>query len=94
MLNGIFSDPIPSITGILQKRENLIGVLSEPHELTCTIDKSAVVNYYTGDYEITPAVYSQIMPTRNKTMYDDVTVQEIPYYETSNEQGGYTVIIG
>lgn len=94
MLRGTFSDPILSITGHLKRKENLIGILSEPHELTCVIDKSAVVSYYEGDYEITPTVYSQNMPTKNKTMYDDVTVLEIPYYETSNEYGGYTVIIG
>ena len=50
--------------------------------------------YYEGEYEITPKVESQIMPTAQKTMTDDVTVHAIPYFDVSNHAGGSTVYIG
>lgn len=42
---------------------------------------------YDGPYEVVPSVRSQILNTKLKLMTDDVTVKEIPYYETSNLQG-------
>lgn len=49
---------------------------------------------YTGEYEITPTITTQTLETKDKRMVDDVTVDAIPYYETTNPSGGYTVIIG
>lgn len=50
---------------------------------------------YDGQYETTPlARVDQILRTANKVMLEDVVVKKIPYYETSNDAGGYTVIIG
>lgn len=48
---------------------------------------------YTGDYAITPTVTAQVIPTKNRYLTDDMTVKEIPYYETSNTTGGNTVYI-
>lgn len=48
---------------------------------------------YTGEYEVTPTSSEQVLATRSKTMANDVTVHSIPYLETSNESGGYTVSI-
>lgn len=48
---------------------------------------------YDGTYEIVPTASGQVMPTRSKTMSDDVTIHPIPYQETSNEAGGITVSI-
>ena len=48
---------------------------------------------YTGSYEITPTANGDVLPTRMKTMSDDLTMYPIPYHETSNESGGYTVSI-
>lgn len=48
---------------------------------------------YDGDYTVTPKVVPQTLHTENKVMLHDVTVFEIPYFETSN-QSGYTVYIG
>ena len=43
---------------------------------------------YDGEYEVVPAAYSaQTLNTTNKLLTDDVTVTEVPYYETSNEFG-------
>lgn len=50
---------------------------------------------YEGEYTVVPELYdAQVLPTRNKAMRDDVIVTAIPYYETTNPQGGYTVTIG
>ena len=49
---------------------------------------------YEGEYTVVPKTTDQILETEGKTMEDDVTVTAIPYYQTSNPQGGYTVIIG
>lgn len=48
---------------------------------------------YTGDYEITPKVEAQTMPTAQKLMAQDVTIKAIPFYNVSNNSGGSTVYI-
>lgn len=50
---------------------------------------------YTGEYEVTalPNV-EQILRTKNKLVTHDIVIEPIPYYETSNDAGGYTVVIG
>ena len=48
---------------------------------------------YDGDYIVTPSAHREIiLETTDKVMEDDVTVLQIPYYETSNITG-YTVYI-
>ncbi len=43
---------------------------------------------YEGEYTVTPKVQqSTVLPTTGKTLADDVTVLEIPYYETTGEHG-------
>ena len=57
----------------------------------------SIIDYdaYTGQYEVTPLPnVEQILRTHNKILKHDVVVQPIPYYETTNDAGGYTVIIG
>lgn len=50
---------------------------------------------YLGPYEVTPIPDTvQILETENKLMSENVIVHEIPYWETSNPQGGNTVYIG
>lgn len=49
---------------------------------------------YEGSYTVIPAIDAQVLPTRNRTMRNDMTVTAIPYTETSNLSGGYTAIIG
>lgn len=54
------------------------------------LDRSPI---YTGDYIVTPKVIEQTLATKDKKMIDDVTVLEIPFYETINVAGGNTVFI-
>lgn len=50
---------------------------------------------YEGTYEITPlAGESTTLNTAQKFMDSDVTVKQIPYFETSNNSEGNTVYIG
>lgn len=48
---------------------------------------------YEGAYTIIPSIQEQEMLTKNKVMKENVTIEPIPYYETSNESGK-TVYIG
>lgn len=43
---------------------------------------------YTGEYNVVPkAAEEQKLPCAGKKMKNDVTVQRVPYYETSNDTG-------
>ncbi len=43
---------------------------------------------YTGEYNVVPkAAEEQRLPCAGKKMEKDVTVQRVPYYETSNDTG-------
>lgn len=46
-----------------------------------------------GPYEVTPTASEQVLATAQRTMREDVTIHEIPYHQTSNDSGGYTVSI-
>ena len=74
-------------------------------DLDITIEESPIINltieegsggtlpYYDGDYNVVPKVTSQVLSTKNKSMRNDVTVEEVPYAEVSNPQGGLTATI-
>lgn len=52
------------------------------------------VEYYSGDYKVTPTIENQILKTKDKLMVNDFTVNAIPYSEVSNLAGGKTAAIG
>lgn len=50
---------------------------------------------YEGEYHVTPKLYwQQRLETYNKYMSEDVLVDAIRVTETSNPQGGKTIVIG
>lgn len=50
---------------------------------------------YTGETAVTPKAFqSTVLQTANKSVYENITVLEIPYSEVSNQSGGTTVNIG
>lgn len=51
------------------------------------------VEKYDGKYEVTPTVHGETLPTNQKFMEKDLTVNPIPIYETTNNSGGQTVYI-
>lgn len=84
--------------GILrQRREIDIDVAggSGAIELTVSQGGGRDVPHYHGSYDITPLPEEdQTLQTMGKMMDDNVIVREIPYFETSNPQGGVTAYIG
>lgn len=95
-LSGALSDH-GKLIGALSPVAGLTGTLSPPRGLTgiLTIPRVLDAEYYTGEYEVTPQARSNVvLDTSGKLMTDNVTVLEIPYYETTNPAGGYTAIIG
>ena len=72
-----------------------VSVSKEPRHEAKVVSGIIHVGFpdYEGTYEVTPTAGEQELQTRNKTMRDDVTVHAIPYHETTNEAGGYTVSI-
>lgn len=53
------------------------------------------IDFFDGDYDVTPKAYEQtILETKGLCMKDNVVILEVPYFETSNLQNGYTVYIG
>ena len=54
----------------------------------------SAISPYEGDYEAIPRVTAQSLPTRDRWLSRDVTVQAIPYHEVENTERGMTAIIG
>lgn len=76
-----------SLTGYLNRAPTIIGTLN-------INDCADGVPIYPGPYEVTPHSYEQVLDTARQMMTDDVTVHEIPYWETSNLSDGLTAYIG
>lgn len=77
-------------------KQSLVGLVSEKGTLegSLGISTSGVTEQYEGEYEVTPLVTAQKLPTKKKVMIDDLTVKEIPFFDVSNNSGGTTVYIG
>ena len=59
------------------------------------LEELSKMEIYNGQTVITPLPeFSQLLRTSNKIVRDDILVEPIPYYETTNNAGGYTAIIG
>lgn len=52
------------------------------------------VDYYKGNYTVTPKAEKQELATRQKFLTENVKIKEIPFFEVSNLEGGQTVFIG
>ena len=84
---------IPTISGEISDKSHLSGQISAKQSLNGTISQKINQTYYDGDYEITPHVQGQTLPTADKVMRQDVVILDIPYSETTNPDGGTTVVI-
>lgn len=51
------------------------------------------VPLYEGEYEVTPKVSEQTLPTAEKMLTEDVTIKSIPFFNVGNTSGGSTVYI-
>lgn len=89
--------PSKSLIGRMNPVGNLSGRIGRPNDMSgnINIDPSPEIESYDGDYIVIPKAFTeQVLETKEKKMEDNVTVKEIPYYETSNIEGGSTVYIG
>ncbi len=66
-------------------------------ELHGTLSARTVIGaeLYEGAYTVHSAAHeAQELPTANKHLIKNITVEKIPYYETSNLSDGITIYIG
>lgn len=85
----------------LSEGHDILVSLSDSHQEIETIfsayQESSVVKEidpYCGSYDVTPMVSVQTLPTAQKRMIQDMTINSIPYFETSNSHNGKTAYIG
>lgn len=92
---------IHSIDGEIGTGE-ITGDIEVIDEITAEIGVGGVIrirpedyDIYDGDTMVKPKVNEQtILPTAQKILDEDITVLEIPYFQTTNPQGGNTIYIG
>ena len=58
------------------------------------IGEGADLEPYEGSYQVTPTLEGFDVPTKDRAMEDDMSIDPIPIAQVSNPQGGYTVTIG
>ncbi len=61
---------------------------------TPPIINTELIDVYDGEYVVEPDIEPIVLKTKAKSMSDDVTVKKIPVWETSNDAGGTTCLIG
>lgn len=67
---------------------------TEPIKLKVVETGGGMLPVYQGETRITPKCYEDIeLETARKTVLENIVVEEIPYYETSNVKGT-TFIVG
>ena len=49
---------------------------------------------YEGEYIIEPSFEKQVLDTTKKSLYEDITINEIRQTEVTNPSGGLTITIG
>lgn len=78
--------------------EKLHGTLSAiSATLHGTLSARSVIgaDIYDGEYTVHSEAHEvQTLPTANKHLIKNITVEKIPYYETSNLSDGITIYIG
>lgn len=72
--------------------------VEEDEELKLKVEEEVIyvadMPQYAGPYQITPRKAEIVLPTKQKSMKDDVTIFQIPYSSVDNPAGGQTVTIG
>ena len=77
-----------SVRGSIASRGTVIGTVQRPLILS-----AGDGDVYNGPYVVDPTFDDQTLTTKNKTLYNDVTVKSIRVERMSNEHGT-TVYIG
>lgn len=73
---------------------NISPIVTINGNITYGIGEGDSSPIYEGTYDVIPLAFQETtLETKNKKLIDDISIQEIPYYETSNLSGGSTVYI-
>lgn len=90
MFNAVFESGNKNFAATFENENSFDANFSN----TIVIEK-IVGDVYDGPYIVTPMPFQeQVLETQAKIMEQNVHVKEIPYFETTNIQNGYTVYIG
>ena len=85
---------MPVLKGQISADRTLSGSLASVKTLAGRLSVVKDHEKYDGDYSVTPAAFSsQTLETADKILKENITINEVPYYETNNEYGN-TVYIG
>ena len=95
LMNKVWNYVVDKMTSAVVSKltttnKTIIGAINELNSKQQNKD----VDYYDGDYTVTPKVEKQELATRQKFLTEDVKIKEIPFFEASNNEGGQTVFIG
>lgn len=73
-----------------------LEVCSNEHLLSASVAEIVPVGGgpYTGDYVVDPSFVESTLPTKDKLLLEDVTINPIEVVRVSNPSGGKTVFIG
>lgn len=85
-MNSVIKSQHGALKGKIRSKISILASVRYP------IDVSIPV--YDGSYQAIPKSIEQVLPTKGTQMKEDVLVKAIPYFETSNEEGGITIFIG
>lgn len=62
--------------------------------ITYGVGTGETTSIYEGQYDILPLAFEKtVLLTKNKRLTENLIIEEIPYYETTNLSGGTTVYI-
>lgn len=78
------------LTGIVVNKKSIAGTLQVPSKIPVH-DK---YEDYEGTYDVKPTISAQTLPTKKRSMENDLTIEAINYAEVDNPGGGKTVTIG
>ncbi len=74
--------------------DSLSGTISGGCEIAGNLCVTKEYDAYAGSYDIVPKAFqSQTLETKDRVMKQDLHVEEVPYWETSNDANGKTAYI-
>jgi len=83
-----------SLTGSVSAKSALSGKLSSNRTLSGNISIMKEYDVYNGAYQVVPRAFdAQTLQTAEKLLKEDITVTDVPYWETSNESDGVSAYI-
>lgn len=86
------------LEGSLSSLQSVTGDISKALTISGSVTPGAFYHslpIYEGVYQVTSLpTLDLILQTGGKQLQSNIVVNKIPYFETTNDSGGYTVTIG